>query len=202
MGRDKALLPTHPHGEPLIYHLAQRLCTLPAHHLIVVSNSRAVRNALFARPPLFPTLHFLADAYADAGALGGIATGLRACPHWAAVVACDMPLLNPRLLNWLWELAEATEAQGAPPWDAIVPVVDGQVQPFHALYHPRCLSTIESHLAAGQRAVWRVLADVRTRFIPEEQLRIIDPALRSFYNVNTPEEWQQAQEFLARQQRP
>lgn len=193
MGRDKALLPTPPDGRPLICHMVERLRHLPVDRLIVVSNSHAVRNALFTLSPSFPVVHFLGDAYPRMGALGGLATGLRLCPGWAAVVACDMPLLDPHLLHWLWTQADAHDAST---WDAIVPVVDGQPQPFHSFYHARCLPAIETQLATGQRMVRRFFADVRTRFVPEAQLRTIDPLLRSFFNVNTPADWQQAQALL------
>jgi molybdopterin-guanine dinucleotide biosynthesis protein A len=40
------------------------------------------------------------------------------------------------------------------------------------------------------------MPDVRTRYVQEEELRAIDPELRSFFNTNTPEEWAAARQLL------
>jgi molybdopterin-guanine dinucleotide biosynthesis protein A len=41
------------------------------------------------------------------------------------------------------------------------------------------------------------LLDVaRVRYLEEAQLRKVDPELRSFINVNTPEEWKQYGEMM------
>lgn len=194
MGRNKALLPMpapkSANSNPLIVHMIQRLAVLPVERLVVVSGDAAVRDALFRQRLSVPLLSFVADAYAGGGALGGLATGLRECPAWGIVVACDMPLINPHLLLWQWQqIAGAARAETEAEIDALVPVVSGRAQPFHALYHHRCLPAIVARLAAGQRKVTSFLADVRTRYIPEAVVRARDPHLRSFRNVNTPAEW-------------
>lgn len=190
MGREKAMLPLpQPNSSGsniLIQHIAHRLASLPLERLVVVSGSEAVRAAVLQRRPPVPVLCCVADAYAGGGALGGLASGLRACPEWAAVVACDMPLLDPHLLHWQWQqIVRATHREV----DAVVPVVGGREQPFHAMYHRRCLPAIEARLAAGERRVTSFLSDVRTHYLSEEETRRLDPQLRSFCNVNTPEEW-------------
>ena len=139
----------------------------------------------------------MADAYPETGTLGGIATGLQVTPGWAAVVACDLPLLSAALMGWLAGLAAEQEG-GQDRWDAVVPVVDGYAEPLHALYHRRCLPAIEARLAAGQRRVISFMPDVRTRYVAEPELRALDPELWSFFNTNTPEEWDKAMEVLGR----
>ena len=115
------------------------------------------------------------------------------------VVACDLPLVNANLFGRLCEIAAEEEA-GQDRWDAVVPVVDGHEEPLHALYHRRCLPAIEARLAAGQRRVISYMPDVRTRYVQEEELRVIDPELRSFFNTNTPEEWREAMEILMKRE--
>ena len=191
MGTDKALLPVPPHAAPLIAHVAARLAPLEVTRLLVVTNDRT----LPARAGLPPATRFVPDAYPDTGTLGGIATGLQHAPGWAVVVACDLPLVSAPLFQMLIELAGEQE-NGAERWDAIVPVVDGYEEPLHALYHRRCLPAIAARLAAGQRRVISFMPDVRTRYVPEERLRTVDPTLRSFFNTNTPEEWAEALALL------
>jgi molybdopterin-guanine dinucleotide biosynthesis protein A len=50
------------------------------------------------------------------------------------------------------------------------------------------LSLIAERLQAGRRDPRSLLEVAATRYIPEEKLRQVDPDLRSFLNVNTPEE--------------
>jgi molybdopterin-guanine dinucleotide biosynthesis protein A len=187
MGTDKALLPVPPHNLPLIAHIAARLAPLSASHLVVVTNDIVLPH--LAQLP--DTAIFVPDSYPDTGTLGGIATGLRHAQGWAAVVACDLPLVSAALFAMFAALAGEQE-NGQDRWDAIVPVVGGYEEPLHALYHRRCLPAIEARLAAGQRRVISFMPDVRTRYVPEDQLRALDPDLKSFFNTNTPQEWDQA----------
>ena len=191
MGTAKALLPVPPHGAPLIAHIAARLAPLHPARLVVVTND----PALPSQAQLPPSTLFVPDAYPDTGTLGGIATGLQHAGGWAAVVACDLPLVSAALFQMLVQLADEQEG-GEDCWDAVVPVVDGYEEPLHALYHRRCLGAIEVRLAAGQRRVISFMPDVRTRYVPEDELRAVDPDLHSFFNTNTPEEWAEAVQVL------
>uniref|UniRef100_A0A7C1JL50 Probable molybdenum cofactor guanylyltransferase n=1 Tax=Caldilinea aerophila TaxID=133453 RepID=A0A7C1JL50_9CHLR len=191
MGRPKALLPVPPDGLPLIAHVAKRLSTLPLNRLIVVANDPALKEA--ARLP--PHTHFVPDAYPGTGTLGGIATGLQHVGAWAIVVACDLPFVNPDVFALLARFAAEQDAQ-SDRWDAVVPVLNGYEEPLHALYHRRCLTAIEARLAQGHRRVISFMGDVRTCYVGEDVLRGVDPQLRSFINVNTPEEWQSALQWL------
>ena len=182
MGQPKALLPLPPTNQPLLQVIVQRLQPLAAQQVVIIANDSAIR----AQTVVGPDALWLADRYPGVGPLGGLATGLAACDGWAICVACDLPLLNPALFAYFVELATGTEG-----WDAIVPVVDDYPEPLHALYHRRCLPAITACLAAGERRASGFLSAVRTCYVPEVELRRLDPALHSFYNANTPEEWAQ-----------
>lgn len=187
MGQPKALLPLPPANQPLLKVILQRLQPLAAQQVVVIANDPTIRT----QTVLGPDVLWLTDTYPAVGPLGGLATGVAVCPGWAICVACDLPLLNPALFTYFIELATATDATGADAWDAIVPVVADYPEPLHALYHRRCLPAIEACLAAGERRASGFLSAVRTCYVPEVELRRIDPALHSFYNTNTPAEWAQ-----------
>jgi molybdopterin-guanine dinucleotide biosynthesis protein A len=191
MGRSKALLPVPPDDAPLIAHVARRLAVLPLDRVVVVAND----PALPAQAHLPAATRFVPDAYPDTGTLGGIATGLQQIDGWAIVVACDLPLVSAALFARLAQLAAEQEGD-EDRWDAVVPVVGGYEEPLHALYHRRCLPAIEARLAQGQRRVISFLGDMRTRYVSEEALRIVDPQLHSFVNANTPAEWDAALQVL------
>jgi molybdenum cofactor guanylyltransferase len=194
MGQPKALLATPPDGIPLIANIARRLAELEPQRLVVVTNDPDLPE----QAQLPPDTIYLPDAYPDTGTLGGIATGLSATPSWAITVACDLPLVSSSLFAWLLSLATEQMEGGEDRWDAIVPVVDGYEEPLHAIYHRRCLPAIEAQLAAGQRRVISFMPHVRTRYVNEAELRVYDADLYSFFNTNSPEEWETAVARLMR----
>jgi molybdopterin-guanine dinucleotide biosynthesis protein A len=178
MGEPKALLPMPQNGKLLLRHLLDLLAPIVTGATVVVSNDRRLADTL----GLGEEVQVVPDAYPAGGPLGGIATGLRLCPEWAIVLACDMPLVKLVVVRYLCSLA-------SPEWQAIVPVVAETPQPFHALYHRHLLPVIEQKLAAGIRRAASFLDEAPTRWVSEAELRPLDPALHSFINVNTPAEW-------------
>jgi molybdopterin-guanine dinucleotide biosynthesis protein A len=195
MGRPKALLPTPPTGAPLLVRMVERLRALQWSRLVIVTNDEGLPGALgLGDEPLY-----LPDHYPNTGTLGGIATGLSVCDGWAIVLACDLPFVSPTLLSWLLTLA-GEQVNNADRWDAVTPVIGGHEEPLHALYHVGCLPFIERRLNAGERRVISFMPDVRTRFVYEDELRRLDPELRSFLNANTPEEWQTALTMMSAQE--
>ncbi|MBX3012933.1 MAG: molybdenum cofactor guanylyltransferase [Caldilineaceae bacterium] len=193
MGQPKALLPVPPNDQPLLQWIVQRLQPLAPTQILVIAND----PALPAQVQLPAHTRWLVDAYPDTGPLGGLATALAACTGWAICVACDMPLLNPAIFADCWRLATTTTAPDGTAWDAIVPVVAGYPEPFHSLYHRRCLSAMVARLATGERRVTSFLPDVRVCYVEERALRRLDPTLQSFLNTNTPAEWAQGLAILA-----
>lgn len=174
LGRDKAVEPFQ--GQPLIRRVIERIRPLTGE--IVVSVADADRgNAL----PLDPEHRVAVDIYADSGSLGGIFAGLSAanCP-WGLVVACDMPFISQALCRHLLALREG--------WDAVVPMPGEYPEPTHALYSKTCLPHIEDKLRANELKISGFFDNVRVRYVGEEEIRGFDPELRSFFNVNSPED--------------
>jgi len=177
MGQDKALLPFL--GRPLIQRVLERVTPLADEILVTTNNPEAYR---FLGVPLLP------DTLPGRGALGGLFTALRAASNsQVAVIACDMPFINPDLLRSELDLLHSSGS------DLVIPQLEGGLEPFHAVYRKEsCLPEIEWALAADK---WRVdswFSRVRIYRMPEDEIRMIDPDLRSFWNVNTPDELEQA----------
>ena len=194
MGRSKALLPVPGAGLPLIQHVALRLQPLVDDLLLLIANDPAVHAAVQIPGPV---LH-LQDAWPDAGAVGGLATGIAQVDGWAAVAACDLPLVRPAIFRHLLTLAQEAGPDGQP-WDVVVPVVEGREQTLHALYHRRCLPALHAQLAVGRLRVNYFYDQVRVRRVPGDDLRFLDPELLSFVNANTPQEWAHALDLLAQE---
>jgi len=169
MGQDKAWIDLQ--GRPLIARVVDVLREVADEVFIVANDERYADLGLRVVPDRFP----------GGGALGGIATGVSAATHERVlVVACDMPFLR----GDVWRLLIAN-AVGA---DAVVPKIGGEYETLHALYTKACLPAMERALGSGRMRVISFFGDVRLREVGEADLRAIDPELRAFTNVNTPEE--------------
>jgi molybdopterin-guanine dinucleotide biosynthesis protein A len=123
------------------------------------------------------------------GPVGAIADGLRSLDCGAAFVcSCDLPLIRKEVAAAI--CAELGEAEFA------APEIDDRIQPLHAAYSRRSLPQFEGAIGRGERKLRRVIATLRGRVIPELRVRQFDPTLRSFTNVNTPEEYRAALAML------
>ena len=173
MGQDKAWIELD--GEPLIERVADVLGQV-ADEVIVVANEPRYASL---------GLRVVKDQYPDGGALGGIATGVGAATHDTVLVAaCDMPFLSADV--WRMLLGHAGEA------DVVIPRVGGEYETLHALYTKACLPHMARALAENRLRVIAFFDQVRVLAIDEPELRAVDPDLRSFTNVNTPEELAEA----------
>lgn len=169
MGQDKAWIPFE--GRPIVQRVIDVLHEVADEVFIVANDERYAELGLRVVPDRFP----------DGGALGGIATGVSSAQHERVLVAaCDMPFLRADLWRLLIERAEDA--------DAVVPRRGGQYETLHALYTKACLPFMERALGSGRMRVISFFGDVRVAEVGEADLRAVDPELRAFTNVNTPEE--------------
>ena len=184
MGQNKALMPFL--NQPLIQRVVRRLAPY-ADELLVITNKPEQYK--------FLDVELTPDILPGRGALGGLYTALSAAHQpLAAVVACDMPFVSAALLSALRD----TLLQGN--WDAVVPESRDGTQPFHAIYkRDTCLPPIEAALKADK---WRVDAwfdKVRLKYFTSEEIAQYDPQQLAFFNVNTPEEWIEAERLASSQ---
>jgi molybdopterin-guanine dinucleotide biosynthesis protein A len=136
------------------------------------------------------------DTHERWGALGGICAALGVCQsEWAVVVACDLPLVSSDLFQRLTHLAQQS---GPQTFEAIVPIQpDERPQPLCALYRRQtCSRAAEKLIAAGEHKPRALLAKVRTRWVEFRELADLPGSDHFFLNVNTPEDYEQATQFL------
>lgn len=147
-----------------------------------------------AAPPPVPAawagrVRFVHDVAEGAGPLAGLAAGLAAArAPWLLAVAGDLPDLAPALVDLL--IAACAAAGDA---DAVVPRVGGHPEPLLAAYAVTVDDTVNVRISDGRRSVQGLLGALRVRWIEEAALRAVDPALRSFQDLDTPEDlvrWQ------------
>jgi molybdopterin-guanine dinucleotide biosynthesis protein A len=142
-------------GQPLVARIADRLAAVTDE---LVVNCRADQRDVIASALGDRSRTFAVDEEPDRGPVAGIATGLRAAEaSCAAVVACDLPFLDPELLAYLFERAAGR--------DAAVPKPSEWFEPLHAVYRP------EPMVAACEEA------------LTEGDVRIIEPLFSLDYDV-------------------
>jgi molybdopterin-guanine dinucleotide biosynthesis protein A len=177
MGRNKALLPLPGHKHvTFVAHLAALLRSACPEVILVARN--AEQAAEYAG---VTDVRLVADVQPGVGPLMGLYSGLRACScSHALLTAVDMPFVQPAMIAFLL----------AQPYDEaiVMPLVNGAPQVLLARYPRALLPLIEQRLEAGQRGPRSLLTVAPVRYIEEAQLRAIESDLRSFVNVNTPQE--------------
>ena len=124
------------------------------------------------------------DLYPGAGPVGGIVTGLTAAgPGCHLIVACDMPFIKAAVLNLLLE-----ELHKAPSCDAVAPSIDGHTEPLCAAYRETALPRLSAFMESGRRSAREALQNLIIVRIEEARLRLLDPELETFTNINTPDD--------------
>jgi molybdenum cofactor guanylyltransferase len=184
--------------------------------LLLVDGRRIIDRQLDVLAPLFPALAIVvADAASrdqfralalagrpgvdvicdrprpGLGPLAGIDAALAWLPVGFDAVVCvggDMPHLAPALLSHLRD-ADRTAAAVVPRWAG---GAQQKLEPLCARYGRALAPHVSAALAAGTRAmhqfVEQTAATDHVTFIEEPVLQTLDPGLRSFANVNTPDD--------------
>jgi molybdenum cofactor guanylyltransferase len=193
MGSDKALIELD--GVPLLTRVVKAACGV-AHVKRVLIVGRTSLPALGTAPPgrmrqPAAEIECRADEMPGLGPLGGVASGLECVrSEYALVLACDTPWLQERLLDALIERAPGN--------DAVVPYWDKKPQVLCAVYARSLLPLMRKLLDEGGRSLQSLLGQIPVlRTIDQDEVSRFDPSGLSFFNLNTPEELEQAERRVA-----
>lgn len=183
MGRPKESL---PFGNST---LLGTVATTLAHccELVVV----VTRDATQPLPPLPPNVARTHDTLTDRGPLAGLAAGCSWLQHQgltatdaAFATACDHAFVTPPVVTLL--------AQRLGQHDALIPRNDGHPQPLCAVYRLHIATLIPALLARGESSLRSLLSNIDAQFVDAEELRGVDPGLRSLMDLDTPAAYQRA----------
>ena len=170
MGADKSLAELA--GKPLIQHVLA--CVQQLNMPVVLVTDKPEQFSQFQ-------IEMVSDILPGNGSLGGIYSALMSSTTpFTLCVACDMPYLNVTLLTYLLSLRIG--------FDAVVPMINNQPQGLHAIYHRRAAAPIRDLMNRNELRISGVFDHLRVRLVGEAAIHAIDPELRSFTNLNTPEE--------------
>jgi molybdopterin-guanine dinucleotide biosynthesis protein A len=181
MGQNKALMSLG--GKRLVDRVVEVMRAV-FRDLLMVTNTPEVYADL--------GLPMVRDVWPEKGSLGGVYSAIyHVTTPYCLVVACDMPFLNAAVLRYLiTQMAD---------YDVIIPDVLDELQTLHAIYSKACLQPIERRLEANRLRIVGFFPDVRVRTVTASELQVYDPELLAFQNLNTPEEFQAAEQRLMRE---
>jgi len=164
MGREKGLVDFL--GKPLIQYGIDLLSRYTERILISSSNPDYLSFGFEMVP----------DPVAGQGPAAGIAAALKSSRSvWNIVIACDLPFLQPELIDCLLENASS--------YQAVVPVHNGVMEPLAGIYHQKLAGHFETALTAGDLALHRILHRSKAKYQDVSQLIQKYPML--FTNFNT-----------------
>lgn len=135
-----------------------------------------------------PNYNALTDTFLNMGPFGGILSALRSQRDKAwLVVACDLPLLDKKSLEFLIEnrnIEKAATTYESP--------FDGLPEPLITIWEPKSYPLLLNFLGSGITCPRKVL-------ISSDTLILKPGNPDSLMNVNTPEDMTKAQEILRKQ---
>ena len=118
----------------------------------------------------------ISDIRIGIGPIGGLHAGsLAAQGDLIFVSACDMPCIDPSVVAHLFSVIDN--------YDAVIPRWNpDMLEPLHAVYRRTALlSYLESHDSLSLRAM---VMNMSALYVPVDELKILDPELKTFTNIN------------------
>ena len=176
MGQPKAWLPFGP--ERLLQRVVRLVREAVGPVVVVAAPGQEC-------PPLSDSVRIVRDSVLGRGPLQGLAAGIAALPdpvELAYASATDVPFLQP---VWIGRLHTLIGDH-----DLAIPFAEGYHHPLAALYRrTTVLPAIEALLREDRLRPVLLMEAVRTRVVEAEELRAVDPELRTLRNLNAPEDY-------------
>ena len=174
MGQNKALIRLG--CATVIEHTLRQMQSVTTNLLLITNTPSLYRNL---GVPIYT------DLVPNMGALGGIYTGLTHADNPVVLcVACDMPLLQPRLLSYLTKILGEDDA--AVPYVENLDSLSPKFQTLSAVYSKKCLSAITQMFVEGELRIHALYNRISVRVVPPSEWQRFDPHGHSFLNINTP----------------
>jgi molybdopterin-guanine dinucleotide biosynthesis protein A len=188
MGRDKGLLDFS--GVPQILHTARLLEPLVAGVTVVGSQERYASLGLRVIADVAAAQVHGKPEKIGMGPLAGIAAALNATQlSWNLIVACDLPYLSAKWVDWL--LSRALRSHG----DVVIPRTEHGIEPLAAVYRRDCRVPITAALARGVRKVSEAIEGLRAEVVYPSEWREAEPSELILKNMNAPGDYEEARRW-------
>ena len=178
------------HGLPFFLRVLKKIPSSASHDVTIVTTKSHVKkfNDLIGQFKYQPLPKIVFDEPPFQGPMNGIIKGMQSAFHDnCLVVPCDIPLLKTKVLQDLINRFE--QIKNAP---GIIPRwSNGYREPLTAIYRKKFLfEPLLREFEQGERKIQNVLDSLSgIEYVEIDQFRTIDPALHSFCNINTNEDY-------------
>ncbi|WP_078428339.1 molybdenum cofactor guanylyltransferase [Alkalihalobacterium alkalinitrilicum] len=170
-------------GEPkALYHIDGR----PFFQYSIEALKNTVENiTIVSQPELLESIKqqttyeviFDVEKFRGFGPLAGIYTCMKKVQsEWYVTLPCDTPFITEEIIIRLLSYTKKYPEQ-----DAFIPKIAGKNQPLIAVYHRRCLPTVEKHLKEHQLKMGALFKVINTKFLDENEFNNFE----AFRNINT-----------------
>lgn len=186
-GQDKGVIELA--NKPLIQHVVDSISPI-VDEIIVVTNSE--EGSMKYAKSLKLEINFAVDISKLRSPLIGALTGFGAAQgEYSLLLPFDTPFVSREVVLLLFELC-VTKAAVVPKWP------NGYIEPLHAVYKTKyALKAAKMAVAQGKLKVSAMIKKLRgVRYVSTLVIQQLDPELRTFFNVNTPEDLKNAEAML------
>jgi len=187
LGQDKGLIELD--DKPLISWVIDILRELTDEIIVVVGSEENIPQYWAIVPD---DVRVIPDCYPEDSPLIGLISGLRAAKgDYAVICACDMPFVVPDVLEMLFCVSCGLNG-------SLLVKSDGWIEPIPSVYHvSNCLEYAEVLRNLGEMRIRKVLENISdTASISVDKIRLIDPELVSFVDLDTLESIEAAERLL------
>lgn len=146
-------------------------------------------------------VRIITDTLPGRGPALGISQALSEAKNdWILALACDQPMVDSKVIDYLAGLRDDTDDT----YDAVVPVSGGELQTLFAFYKRTCLRPLKARLdrkdaRRSLKGFVENTEDLNVRYVKEEELKEIDNDLKSFMDIDTPEELSRMEDILTKE---
>lgn len=171
MGRQKAFLPYE--GKTLIEHRFEMLKELFA-EVVLVANEPEAYSQL--------TEDVVKDIIPNRGPLVGILSALLVSEYeHVFVIACDMPLVENKLIREMCQQRKGT--------DVLVLSHEDGIEPLLGIYSKRCIQPLEDAIFEDNLKAHDFLTGISAQLFQLDPNRHGSGSLPAHFNVNTPQDY-------------
>lgn len=171
MGRSKAFLPYE--GKTIIEHRFEQLKPL-FREVVLVANEPEAYSQL--------SVDVVKDIIPNRGPLVAILSALLVSQHeHTFVLACDMPLVDSRLIREMCQRRDGT--------DVLVLSHEDGIEPLVGVYSKQCIQPLEEAIFNGNLKAHDFLKGISAQLFQYDSIKMQKGRLPAYFNVNTPQDY-------------
>lgn len=177
-------------GKPLFLHIVDKVISLTSEIIVVIGKNDNL-NMYTGMLPF--GVKVLKDSMEGIGPLAGMLTGMMSMrSKYALVLPCDTPFIESKVISHLLELTQK--------FDVVIPRwPNGNIEPLHAVYKvSSTLPMIQNALSKGELFVLDIVKQIgKVVYVDIDEIKKLDTKLTTFFNINSPEDFKDAEILLS-----